>query len=162
MQRDFVAALGLLVAGLIVVAPERARGGPEPQLPAACWTRGPVACDPRTDEGCSGAAHCTFRDDTAALELACVSGGSLPVGAACSARTAARCGEGKVCWSEVCRSVCCDDGACTTAGERCVAFERRMGTLGTCAPPTQCAAAGGACVGGADCCSGDCHGNHCH
>lgn len=159
MHRSFFAVLAVTA---LVVAAGTAKGDPASELAASCWARGRSACDPRSDQGCAADAQCRFRDDTAALELACLAPGQIAEGAACSAKAGQHCARGTTCWNGICRRACCADAECTTAGQVCVAFERRLGTMGVCDQPPACRPAAAACTHDGDCCSKDCHVDHCH
>ena len=140
---------------------------PEPRTPiAGCFVRGLAACDPVSNAGCTSGETCDLVEDEVELVLGCERMSeerpSSSLGQSCSIASGTRCGAGLRCASGTCRSYCCSDTDCRVAGERCLALDVRLGTLGTCGTPPLCKRSGEACRLAADCCSKDCHFNHCH
>jgi|GEM_PF-4964740 len=135
----------------------------EARPPASCLSRGTAACNPVTHEGCFEDEACDFVGPVADLALACERvpdvSGRASAGEPCAG--SASCVPGHRCQKGVCRAWCCRDADCTGPGEECLALGPKAGTLGTCGVPA-CAPAGGACQADKDCCSADCHGDHCH
>lgn len=141
-------------------APSAARPA---DLDVACWKPEAVPCNPVSGGGCDAGKHCEYFSNTTDIVIRCVAPGAGGAeGAACDEADPGTCGAGLRCMAGKCATVCCGDSECKT-GESCTAFEGPLGTLGAClAPPTSCAKPGRDCTKDADCCSGDCHGDHCH
>jgi hypothetical protein len=136
-------------------------------LPNTCWT-GPADCDPRSNGGCTapGSACDLAENDQQQLTLTCFDPpNTAAAGAKCNTATGPFCQGGLGCGPEgVCAAFCCDNASCNTAkGEECEPLVVHWGSLGLCRVlPTDCAGAGKACSKDGDCCSGECHGSHCH
>ncbi|MBL8952798.1 MAG: hypothetical protein JNK82_18600 [Myxococcaceae bacterium] len=122
---------------------------------ASCW-KYEAWCDP-TNDGC-GVEQCSISRGVARPTFDCHTAGALAVGASCDV---SQCGAGLQCRDGRCERLCCDVLTCTGAGEACVAIDEGWGTLGTCRPPAPCIRTGGACVRSSQCCSNDCHVDHC-
>ncbi len=156
---------GVVEGGAAARVPSASR--PEPRAPSAgCFVRGRASCDPVTNAGCVPAEACDLVEAEADLVLGCevpaVDKAARTLGESCSLAAGARCGAGLRCASGSCRTYCCGDGDCRVVGERCLALDVRLGTLGTCGPPPVCKRSGETCRVGADCCSAECHFDHCH
>lgn len=126
--------------------------------PTSCWS-GAATCDP-LGETCDldAGEACDFADG----ELSCFPAPNVrELGETCG-NDVGFCQHGLHCLGGTCLALCCDDAACTVAGEVCDPFDASMGTLGTCREEGACNPAGAFCVANDDCCSGDCHLDHCH
>ena len=136
------------------------------RLPASCFA-GAHECDPRGAVGCEPGYACDVDFDGQRYSLSCFEPpNDVPLGGACNNHGGPYCEPGLGCGPDAtCRTMCCDTSECTTAGDECVPLSSELGTLGVCIDPAlvpECAAAGAACTTNDDCCSGDCHGDHCH
>jgi len=136
-------------------------------LPLACWLPPTSTCDPRSGSGCDTASGETCdvgKTPEGGLGVACIPGPN-PQGAgqACDPVSGPFCSHGLHCMDGSCQAFCCDDSECGN-GEWCKPIHSNHGNLGACsssAPPV-CAGPGGFCQGNDDCCSGNCHFDHCH
>jgi hypothetical protein len=155
---------------------ERPDAQPEPSpdieaadaaLPTGCFL-GESDCNPLTNEGCTEAGHaCDLGYDNGVASLVCFPPPNLQgLGESCSNSSGPFCQPTLHCgWDDTCRPFCCFADACNAAtGEVCVKADvHGGGTLGYCAPePPDCGLPGAACAQPSDCCSGDCHSDHCH
>jgi hypothetical protein len=143
------------------VAPQRFAG-----LSESCW-RSPLSeCNPANNDGCPAGRVCDLaRNASGNTVVACVSvRATATLGAACSYDSGPYCVGGLRCSMGRCADTCCSDAECA-AGQSCVPLDSRLGSLGVCrqgGPPPPCAAPGGFCRTNSDCCSNDCHADHCH
>ncbi len=147
-------------------ASEAGSAAPRPPAsppPPSCFGRGRAVCNPAIGDGCSSSERCDFSETDAELTLACapVVPGFSEIGARCTVSGPA-CARGSRCTEGVCRKFCCAGSDCTAAGESCLPFDDRLGTLGVCGVKPECAKAGESCKRPSDCCSSDCHSGHCH
>jgi hypothetical protein len=130
-------------------------------LPAGCWT-GPAECDPLNAQGCPGegdACDLGLKNDVPGLY--CYGPpNTQKLGEMCDGASGPFCEPTLHCIG-VCAKFCCDGSECAE-GEECAAFNPMLGTLGVCNVPGACTPPGGACTTNADCCSMDCHNDHCH
>ena len=138
----------------------------EPGLPETCWT-GERECDPRSAEPCAAGETCDIGSANGMLVLTCFPPpNTAQRGDACDLHHGPFCSAGLVCGpTATCIPFCCADEECTTAGETCEPLAQAYGTLGGCIDPStipECSPPGGHCTQPSDCCSNDCHGNHCH
>lgn len=131
-------------------------------LPAGCWI-GEASCDPRTNAPCEAGEACDAGlDENGVLTVSCYPPpNTQALGAACDAAQGPYCEGGTTCVQGTCARLCCSAADCD-GGLPCTAFDATKGTLGACVEEKTCAGPGGACVENADCCSNDCHFNHCH
>jgi hypothetical protein len=130
-------------------------------LSAACWASS-AACNPFDNSGCTnGETRCDFDPASSSLALACVPAGKAGPGEACDDLAGKACVSGARCTKARCADFCCTDTDCKTAGQKCIAIDGTMGTLGVCAAAA-CKKPGQSCSKNADCCSNDCHSDHCH
>jgi hypothetical protein len=181
MMRWFVPTLGVslvLTAGqvacstTVVEAPAPADAAPAPSptgsaarppgLDTSCWKPDGHPCNPASGAGCADGTVCEYSSTETDIVIACVpAAGSGALGAKCSEGQRGACGAGLRCLAGACAKVCCSRSDCAS-GEACEAFETPLGSLGACAAPKACAKAGGHCAKATDCCSKDCHDDHCH
>jgi len=131
-------------------------------IATSCWAPSGFACDPNTGSGCAEGETC---DVVAAgggetLEIVCVPAPTrVRAGASCDAARGLQCAPGLRCVAGRCADGCCDDTDCGR-NAACTALATAHGTLGHCR--ALCGGNGAHCTRAADCCSGDCHGDHCH
>ncbi|MBL8682259.1 MAG: hypothetical protein JNK05_24035 [Myxococcales bacterium] len=143
------------------VAPQRFAG-----LSERCW-RSPLSeCNPANNEGCPPGRVCDLaRNASGNTVIACVDvRATATLGAACSYDSGPYCIGGLRCSMGRCADTCCSDAECA-AGQSCVPLDSLLGSLGVCrqgGPPPPCAPAGEFCRTNSDCCSNDCHDDHCH
>jgi hypothetical protein len=137
-----------------------------PGLPTSCWLPPGSDCNPATNEGCGADEACDIaRDESDRIVVVCFPPPATEdVGARCDNSAGPHCRGGLRCMEGFCRDTCCDDRECTAPGERCVPLDPRAGTLGVCSAETgpSCGGPGAFCRGAEDCCSRDCHFDHCH
>jgi len=136
-------------------------------LPTSCTRITEQACDLRDGRGCELGAGQTC--DLAVAEggqvlIACFDGpNDAGLGGSCDSGAGPFCGAGLTCLpAGSCARFCCENAECG-ANERCDAFAPGE-SLGVCvdeAAPS-CAPRGAFCRVREDCCSLDCHGDHCH
>lgn len=140
---------------------ERFRG-----LPVSCWLPPGSECNPANNDGCAADEACDLAvDELNRPIVVCFPPPATELlGAFCNNRNGPFCAGGLRCMDGVCLDTCCTDSECTVDGERCVALEPDLGTLGVCrvddGPP--CGGPGASCREAGDCCSRDCHIGHCH
>ena len=140
--------------------------GEEDTFPASCWT-GPRECDPRSGEPCAAGETCDIGNSDGAPVLTCFPPpNTAQLGDACDLHGGPFCSAGLLCGPAAqCVPFCCSDDECSGPGESCEAVDEGLGTLGGCIDATtipECTPPGGHCTQPSDCCSDDCHGNHCH
>jgi len=128
------------------------------QLAASCWG-GLKSCNPLTNAGCDGAEGwaCDLSDGG----FQCFEPpNTQKQGESCNNGSGPFCEGGAHCDGSSCAVFCCSGEDCA-AGEACEPFGPE-GSIGVCRKPGACKPAGGSCSKPEDCCSGDCHGDHCH
>lgn len=135
-------------------------------LPATCFA-GPTECDPRTNDGCAMGEACDVGQEDGEVQLLCYPPpNEAPLGGECNLTYGPFCQGGLVCGpAGACIPFCCADEECTGPNEVCNPIAAELGTLGGCIDPEtipDCNPPGGPCVENADCCSNDCHNDHCH
>lgn len=132
-------------------------------LEASCWQPAAQPCNAVSGAGCAEGSVCEYASTVTDIVIACVAGGkSAALGAKCVDGESGACGVGLRCMRGSCAKVCCESSECRT-GESCEPFEAPLGTLGACLrPDPTCMKGGGACTKSSDCCSRDCHEDHCH
>lgn len=131
-------------------------------LPPGCWN-GPATCDPRTNAGCGPDEACDAGlDENGTPAVACFPPPNTQgLGQACDPNQGPFCQGGTTCVNGTCAALCCSAADCG-GGLPCTAIDPQLGTLGACVEPQMCSGPGGPCSENADCCSNDCHVNHCH
>jgi hypothetical protein len=135
-------------------------------LPPTCFA-GPAECDPRTNEGCDAGQACDVGQEDGEVQLLCYPPpNEAALGAECNLTYGPFCQGGLVCGpAGACIPFCCGDEECTGPNEVCNPIATELGTLGGCIDPEtipDCSPPGGPCSENADCCSMDCHNDHCH
>lgn len=127
----------------------------------ACFS-GLATCNPLTNAGCTGAGEaCDYGTKSGKTGFYCYPPpNDVAEGQPCNAGHGPYCAATLHCFG-VCKKFCCADTECAQ-GESCVAFDSMQGTLGFCRDPNACSPAGGPCKEASDCCSMDCHDDHCH
>jgi hypothetical protein len=128
------------------------------QLPPSCWG-GLKSCNPVTNEGCDGVEG--WACDLSTEGPQCFDPpNKKKLGELCSNSQGPHCQGGLTCDGSRCAAFCCANEDCQ-GEEVCEPFGDQ-GTLGVCRDPGACKPSGGSCSKAADCCSGDCHIDHCH
>ena len=170
------------VADVADAAPARADAGPPPTptpaprldagpppryagLPASCWLPPNSFCNPANNEGCEPGEACDLAVEPSGRPIiACFPPpAEQALGDPCNNEAGPFCQGGLRCVDRRCMDTCCSDAECGDL-ERCVPLEPDLGTLGVCrdgAAPA-CQPPGGFCRQASDCCSRDCHFDHCH
>jgi hypothetical protein len=128
------------------------------QLPASCWG-GLKSCNPLTNEGCDGAEGWACDLSTSGFQCFEPPNTQKP-GESCSNQSEPYCQGGNHCDGSTCAAFCCAKEDCP--GEEVCEPLGQEGPLGVCRKPGACKPPGGFCTKDADCCSNDCHGDHCH
>jgi len=131
----------------------------QPDVPPASCFSGDASCDP-LGAGCDLEAGeaCDFADGA----LACFPApNTQALGDPCG-NDVGFCEHGLHCFGGACVALCCDDTTCTVPGDVCDPFDPDLGTFGICREEGACNPGGAFCSGNADCCSNDCHIDHCH
>lgn len=142
-------------------SPDAGSGRPD-HLATACF-RYEADCHPVDGVGCGAESRCDFALDTAALRLVCHSAeATRGLGETCSDAARTFCMAGLRCHEGTCKPTCCEDEACTGSDEICVAHDVAWGSLGVCTTPPACRESGADCARSSECCSNDCHAEHCH
>ena len=135
-------------------------------LPVSCWLPPGSTCNPANNDGCAADEACDLAVDPAGRPIiTCFPPpATAALGTACNNQTGPFCQGGLRCMDRVCMDTCCTDRECTVEGERCVPLEPQLGTLGVCRTDDgpDCALPGEPCSQASDCCSFDCHVDHCH
>ncbi|MGF1465103.1 MAG: hypothetical protein ACFCGT_03130 [Sandaracinaceae bacterium] len=148
---------------------ERDSGPPLPRfegLPIDCWLPRNSFCNPANNDGCRDDEACdlTVDPDGQPLIMCFPPPATEALGDTCDNQRGPFCAGGLRCMERRCMDTCCADAECTVAGERCVPLDPRYGALGVCrvddAP--DCGRPGDPCRQASDCCSRDCHIDHCH
>jgi hypothetical protein len=135
------------------------KGSGDYKLPASCWS-GLKSCNPTTNEGCDGASG--WACDLGNGGAQCFEPpNTQKLGESCDGSKGPFCEGGAHCGGKTCEAFCCTKEDCQ-GDEVCEAFNAKQGTLGVCRKPGACKGSGGSCTKDADCCSGDCHIDHCH
>lgn len=134
-------------------------GGEGPVQPA-CYA-GLAMCNPLTNAGCANPGEaCDYGTKSGNVGFYCYPPpNEVPEGQPCTAH-GPYCAPTFHCFG-VCKKFCCADNECAQ-GESCVPFDAAQGTLGFCRDPNVCSPPGGPCQKAEDCCSMDCHDDHCH
>ncbi len=132
-------------------------------LDSSCWQPAAQPCNALSGAGCAEGSVCEYASTATDIVIACVAGGkNAALGAKCVEGESGACGVGLRCMRGSCAKVCCASSECRS-GESCEPFEAPLGTLGACLrPDPTCMKGGGACTKSSDCCSRDCHEDHCH
>ncbi len=122
---------------------------------------GLAMCNPLTNAGCTNAGEaCDYGTKAGNVGFYCYPPpNEVPEGQPCTAH-GPYCAPTFHCFG-VCKKFCCADNECAQ-GESCVPFDAAQGTLGFCRDPNVCSPPGGPCQKAEDCCSMDCHDDHCH
>jgi hypothetical protein len=135
-------------------------------LPVSCWLPPNSLCNPANNEGCPDDEACDLGTEPGGRHIiACFPPpAAQQLGEACDNEAGPFCRGGLRCMDGECMDTCCGDDECTVAGERCVPLAPDLGTLGVCrdSAAPMCQPPGGSCRSASDCCSRDCHIDHCH
>ncbi|MDC3958798.1 hypothetical protein [Polyangium jinanense] len=136
-------------------------GGSGGSITPACFT-GTATCNPLTNAGCMGAGEaCDFGEKQGKPGFSCYPPpNEAKEGEACNNASGPFCAPTLHCYG-TCKKFCCASAECAQ-GETCEPFDAALGTLGFCRDPSACSPAGGPCQKPEDCCSMDCHVDHCH
>ncbi|MEM6959111.1 MAG: hypothetical protein AAF411_17995 [Myxococcota bacterium] len=133
-----------------------------------CWLPPNSYCNPANNEGCAAGEACDVASDERGRAIvACFPPpAEQQLGEACNNESGPFCAGGLRCMVDRCMDTCCTDSECAV-GERCAPLDASLGSLGVCSsapvtPPPTCSPPGGFCAGNGDCCSNDCHFDHCH
>ncbi len=135
-------------------------------VPESCFS-GAATCDPRTNEGCGDEEACDVGEENGALQLLCFPPpNDAAAGEPCDLHDGPFCKGGLVCGpAATCIAFCCADEECSGPDEICNPIAAELGAIGGCIDPAaipECAPFGAPCSTNEDCCSNDCHGDHCH
>lgn len=136
-------------------------GGSAGELPASCFV-GAASCNPLSNAPCGQGEACDLGvDGTGTPALSCFPPPNTQIlGQACDPQSGPFCAGSMTCFNGTCAPYCCSNSDCR--GVPCTPFDASLGTLGACAEAPMCQPAGGPCAVAADCCSNDCHLDHCH
>ncbi|MCS6899759.1 MAG: hypothetical protein RMJ98_06475 [Myxococcales bacterium] len=128
------------------------------QLPSSCWT-GLKSCNPLSNEGCDGAEG--WACDLSEEGFQCFEPpNSQKLGDKCNNQKGPYCEGGNHCDGNTCAAFCCTKEDCQ-GDEECDPLGQE-GSLGICRKLGSCKPPGGFCTKDEDCCSQDCHVDHCH
>jgi hypothetical protein len=133
-------------------------------LPVSCWASPDSTCHPVTNEGCAANQLCLLTNTAPErVGLRCIDvTGTRSISQTCSLQTGPYCQAGLWCNQGACRPVCCSSADCV-GGQSCLPIDARLGSFGFCgAAQNQCRRSGAACRSNSECCSRDCHVDHCH
>ncbi|MEM9696881.1 MAG: hypothetical protein AAGA56_30375 [Myxococcota bacterium] len=133
-------------------------------LPPGCWN-GAASCNPLTNDGCGTGEACDAAMENGMPALSCFPPpNGQGIGEPCDIDRGPFCAGGSTCVAGACAAMCCSAAECSN-GLPCSPIVTEMGTLGACAElpeAPECGAPGAFCTAPSDCCSNDCHIDHCH
>jgi hypothetical protein len=136
-----------------------------PSLPVTCWASPDSTCHPVTNEGCAPNQLCLLTNTAPErVGLRCIDvEGTRSISQTCNLQSGPYCRAGMWCNQGTCRPVCCTSADCVS-GQACNPIDPRIGSFGFCGAPStnQCRRSGAACRSNSECCSRDCHVDHCH
>jgi len=147
----------------------RDAGPPPPRfegLPVSCWLPPNSVCNPANNDGCAADEACDVALDAEGRPIVTCfpPPATQELGETCNNEGGPFCVGGLRCMDGECMDTCCTDAECAAPGERCIALEPDLGSLGVCddASTPSCQPPGAFCRSSSDCCSSDCHVGHCH